>query len=779
MPKDFSPRAMGMLSPGKISYQEVKEHNTAGDCWMIICGKVYDLTDFAKEHPGGEGVITEQAGFNATDSFLHAHPESIMTLTLGVKGLEKCFKGEVDMVTVPDTAIKKAAQAGPAPELSADEIPPLGAVLNLHDFEAVAQKKMILTGKKQAWDYYSSGADDELTYNENVNVFQRIWLKPRIMVDVKDVETRQTMLGFNSDFPVYLSAVAMCGMGHEDGECAWMRAAGMANVPFMIPNLSSKSFSDIANSAKEGHKSWFQIYVNPDKNVVLSQLKDLKTHDIKALCITVDSAVPGKRERDLRNKIAMTLGQQSQQKSAATDAKPRKAGNYANRDPSLNWEDLTWFKNNTDIPIVLKGVQCGDDAVEAAERGCKAIILSNHGGRNLDTSRSGIEILPEVMAALRERGLADKIEVYIDGGIRRGTDIVKALCLGATGVGLGKPAVYSMSAYGDDGIAKMLAVLKEEFIKAMQLIGARSIKDLRPTMIDIESLRRHTDVAPIPASPFASKASQKNVRSPALPETKTREEIASEIAKLQSQLNSMGGTTSSFNYPLFFQQLLSFLKKKTKAPNTTSAMLHRSAVFLILYLFCHTVTNCSVYFGKDKSNFIYHNIRKSPIHFITEKIILAAFLIHGAAAMYLSKSKMRFFLNNPSSGKLLYSGIFITFFLFAHYYHFAWNDAIVTKDGIRDVYSAQLQLFQDPAQVALYITAFCAILIHLKHGWPKTVLKMDLSEQKRKVLTATGGQLFLPLAVAMSVSILFLAYQSIVVLSDTTRVKVNLFSSFL
>eukprot|EP01060_Flectonema_neradi_P000232 TRINITY_DN1015_c3_g1_i1.p1 TRINITY_DN1015_c3_g1~~TRINITY_DN1015_c3_g1_i1.p1 ORF type:complete len:795 (+),score=157.24 TRINITY_DN1015_c3_g1_i1:52-2385(+) len=764
---DSSPRALGVLSPGKISYQEVKEHNKAGDCWMIICGKVYDLTDFAKEHPGGEGVVTEQAGLNATDAFLHAHPESIMTLTLGVEGLAKCYKGDVDMATVPDSAVKKpSSQSAPAKELSADEIPPIEAVLNLHDFEAIAQKKMHLTGKKQAWDYYSSGADDELTYNENVNVFQRIWLKPRVMVNVKDVQTKQTMLGFDSDFPVYLSAVAMCGMGHEDGECAWMRAAASAKVPFMIPNLSSKSFADITGASAEGQKSWFQIYVNPDKNVVKAQLEDLKKKDIKALCITVDSAVPGKRERDLRNKIAMTLGQQAQQQSAAKDAKPRKAGNYANRDPSLNWEDLEWFKENTDIPLVLKGVQCADDAVEAANRGCKGIILSNHGGRNLDTSRSGIEILPEVMSALREAGIPKTFEVYIDGGIRRGTDIVKALCLGATGVGLGKPAVYSMSAYGDEGVAKMLSVLKDEFIKAMQLIGAASISDLRPTMIDIDSLKRHTDVAPIPASPYAGVPNLKNVRSPGVPEPKTREQLASEIAKLQSQLDSMGGTSKTIDFPLFLKSLFSFaMPTACAAPNNVSAVLHRSAVLLILYVLVHTIANCGVFLGADTSNLIRHHIRNSPVHFITEKIILGGFLIHAAAAIYLSRAKLTFIMNNPrTGGKLFFSGGLITVFTLAHVYQFSWNDEIRTYNvgglEVRDVYLANLQLFQDPVQVAFYIASFVALMVHLKHGWPKTVLKMSLSDQKRKVLTATGSKVFFPLIAAMVASILFLAFQA-------------------
>ena len=437
----------------KISYDEVKKHNTPDDLWVVIAGKVYDLTDFAAEHPGGEGVVLEQAGYDCTEQFLHAHPESIMTLTLGKDGLVKCLKGEVDYTTVPASAKKGGSTArAPSVEPVAPEdgpvVPPIQAVLNVRDFEAIAERKMAATGKKQAWGYYSSGADDELTYQENVTAFHRIWLKPRVMVNVKEVETKTTILGSSTDFPVYLSAVAMCGMGHEDGEVAWMRAAAEAEVPFMIPNLSSKPFGEIVAAKTASQDAWFQIYVNPDKSVVADQLKQLEAAGVKNLCITVDSAVPGKRERDLRNKIAMQLGQEQQQAAAAKGTKARKAGNYANRDPALNWEDLAWFKEHTTIPLVLKGIQTAEDAVLAAESGVvRGIILSNHGGRNLDTARSGIEVLPEVMAALKAKNLQDKIEVYVDGGIRRGTDILKALALGAKGVGLGKAAVYSMYAF--------------------------------------------------------------------------------------------------------------------------------------------------------------------------------------------------------------------------------------------------------------------------------------------------------------------------------------------
>jgi L-lactate dehydrogenase (cytochrome) len=192
-------------------------------------------------------------------------------------------------------------------------------------------------------------------------------------------------------------------------------------------------------------------------------------------------------------------------------------GGAANRDPALNWDDIKWFQKQTKIPIVIKGVQTGEDAVLAAKAGAAAIILSNHGGRNCDTSRSGIEVLPEAVAALKDEGLRQKVEVWVDGGVRRGTDVLKAVALGADAVGLGKPAVFAMSAFGEEGIVKMLSILEEELVMAMRLAGTPTLADLNPRLVDAASLNRHTDCAPIPPSPYAYKAPEKNVRSPDFP----------------------------------------------------------------------------------------------------------------------------------------------------------------------------------------------------------------------------------------------------------------------
>ena len=615
-----------------LTYEEISKHNTETDCWIVINGNAYDVTDFLDDHPGGSAVVLEAAGMDSTTPFLDAHPEDIMKLTLGPAGLAKAFVGQVDMSTMPLHTPRKsdaiASEHAADDGLEDDVVPPLDAILNLHDMEAVAQRVMVAKGKKHAWDYYSSGADDELTYNDNVNAFQRIWLKPRILVNVATVDTSCSILGHACKLPIYLSAVAMCGMGHEEGEISWVRAAERAGVLFMVPNLSSKSFEDILAARGPGQVVLLQIYVNPDRNVVLEQIRACEKHGVKALCITVDSAVAGKRERDLRNKIALQLGRAKQQDAAAKGTQARKAGSYANRDPALDWTDVAWFRKQTSIPIVIKGVQTADDAVLAAKAGAAGVVLSNHGGRNCDTSRSGIEILPEVIEALKEEGLRDKLEVWVDGGVRRGTDVLKAICMGADAVGLGKPAVFSMSAYGEDGIVKMLDTLKDELEKCMRLCGTPTLKDLNPRLVDARSVGQHTDVAPIPSSPYAYVPPVKSVRSPAFPTIpQEREKIQAEITKLTEALQkldraegSASQVSAAYSARIFVKLLKVMLISVLSSVFATSysGSLHRSALFLLVFLVVHMGGNLTALFGRDAYNSYGHHINSMPFIRIVE-----------------------------------------------------------------------------------------------------------------------------------------------------------------
>lgn len=326
---------------------------------------------------------------------------------------------------------------------------------------------------------------------ENHSAFHRIWFRPRVLVDVKQVDFSTTMLGTPCSIPFYVTATALGKLGHVEGEVVLTRSAHKHKVIQMIPTLASCAFDEIVDAAQPGQTQWLQLYVNMDRAITKRIVEHAEKRGCKGLFITVDAPQLGRREKDMRMKF--TDEGSNVQNGQATDNSQGAARAISSFiDPSLSWEDIPWFRSITKMPIVLKGVQRVEDVVKAAEVGVQGVVLSNHGGRQLEFARSGIEILAETMPVLRQLGLDDKIEVYIDGGIRRATDILKALCLGAKGVGIGRPFLYAMSAYGQDGVDRAMQLLKDEMEMGMRLIGARSIAELNPSMVDARSLFSHS-----------------------------------------------------------------------------------------------------------------------------------------------------------------------------------------------------------------------------------------------------------------------------------------------
>lgn len=251
------------------------------------------------------------------------------------------------------------------------------------------------------------------------------------------------MLGTKVSIPIYITATALGKLGHPDGEKNLTWAAAQHDVIQMIPTLASYSFDDIRGAAVDKQTQWMQLYVNKDRAITEKIVKKAEKAGIKGLFITVDAPQLGRREKDMRMKFADT-GSNVQQGDGSVDKSQGAARAISSFiDPGLSWKDIPWFKSITKMPLILKGVQCWEDAVMAAEAGCQGVVLSNHGGRQLDFARSGIEILVEVMDELNKRGLnTPKFEVYIDGGVRRAGDVLKAICLGAKGVGIGRPFLY-------------------------------------------------------------------------------------------------------------------------------------------------------------------------------------------------------------------------------------------------------------------------------------------------------------------------------------------------
>jgi L-lactate dehydrogenase (cytochrome) len=332
---------------------------------------------------------------------------------------------------------------------------------------------------------------------ENHSAFHKIWFRPRILVDVEKVDFTTTMLGTKVDIPFYVTATALGKLGHPEGEVILTRAAKKHNVVQMIPTLASCSFDEIMDAAEGDQVQWMQLYVNKDREITKRVVQHAEKRGCKGLFITVDAPQLGRREKDMRSKFT-DVGSNIQSTSGhATDNSQGAARAISSFiDPSLSWKDIPWFQSITKMPIILKGVQRVEDVIRAIETGVQGVVLSNHGGRQLDFARSGIEVLAEVMPVLRERGWEDRIEIYIDGGVRRATDIIKALCLGAKGVGIGRPFLFAMSAYGLPGVDRAMQLLKDEMEMNMRLIGCSSVDQLNPTLVDTRGLSMHTCSVP-------------------------------------------------------------------------------------------------------------------------------------------------------------------------------------------------------------------------------------------------------------------------------------------
>lgn len=265
--------------------------------------------------------------------------------------------------------------------------------------------------------------------------------------------------------PLYITACALGKLYHPDGEATLTRGAKASGIAQMVPTLGSCSMKDIAKVAKKlaaDSKAplqpiWWQLYVNRDRELTKKIVQTAEELGYQALFITVDAPQLGRRERDMRNKAPTTADVQKEQKEKITKSEGTARAISSFIDSSLNWDDLPWFRSLTRLPIFLKGVQCGADAVRAAKCGyINGIVVSNHGGRQVDYARSGVECLLEITQALKAEGLQGKLVIFVDGGVRRGTDIFKCLALGASMVGVGRPALMSMAAYGVDGVNRMV-----------------------------------------------------------------------------------------------------------------------------------------------------------------------------------------------------------------------------------------------------------------------------------------------------------------------------------
>jgi len=370
-------------------------------------------------------------------------------------------------------------------------VPPLDEFLNVFDFESIAIGHQL---NKGGLAYISTGAGDEITLRENYLAFHRIWLRPRICVNVFEIDTSTTLLGYKTDIPIMIAPTALAKLACDEGEIAYAKAAYEYRVIQVVPTLSSCTHNDIFNAKKSDQIMFYQLYVNPNREKTKRIVEYVTKRGAKALFITVDAPQLGRREKDIRLKIAAGTANVIRKKVKKMN---KGTSNYLSSfiDPSLCWKDVDEISNWSDLPIVIKGIQTWEDAILAAEYGANAIVVSNHGGRQLDFGRSGIEILPEVMSSLKKHNIV-KMEVYVDGGIKRGVDVFKSLALGANGVLIGRPIIYSAACHGQKGIEHLFNILKNELSHTMMLCGATNLKKISKNMVDAKNLNNH--YVPVP-----------------------------------------------------------------------------------------------------------------------------------------------------------------------------------------------------------------------------------------------------------------------------------------
>jgi L-lactate dehydrogenase (cytochrome) len=491
-----------------FTYDEVKQHNTTDSTWVVLYGNVWDVTKFLPEHPGGSKIILQLAGTDATEEYDPIHPPGTLEGSLPAEAK----LGKIDESTLPKEEKAPAQESGSvSPQVQQQVVQrewdpdTVDECLNIDDLEHLATK----TINKKAWAYYYSAGDDLYSKSYNGNVYNKILLRPRIFVDCTRCDTSTTLLGNKVNLPIYIAPAAMARLGNPAGEAGMAAAAAKFGAMQLISANASQTPEQIVANAPPGQVFGWQLYVQQDRaksEAMLARVNAIP--QIKFICLTLDAPVPGKREHDERSKnVAANLpvrssiqsGSASETSPAPDSASARSESAqggvgkalFAGTAPDLTWRStLPWLAKHTSLPIVLKGLQTHEDAYLASHYSqyIKGIILSNHGGRALDTAPPALHTLLEIRKFCPE--VLTKLEVWVDGGIKRGTDVVKALALGAKGVGLGRAPLFALGAGGQAGVERMFEILKAETETAMRLLGCERIEELSPRHVNTRALER-------------------------------------------------------------------------------------------------------------------------------------------------------------------------------------------------------------------------------------------------------------------------------------------------
>ena len=371
---------------------------------------------------------------------------------------------------------KTATRETPVPDVPVAEASS-DVRLSVEDFEAVARSKL----PRMVYDYYAGAAGDEWTLAENRRAFARWALRPRVLNDVSNVSLETAVLGTPLAFPIALAPTAFQRLAHREGELATARAAASLGTLMVLSTISTTPMEDVART---GVTRWFQLYVMKDHAITESLLERAVDCGYRAVVLTVDTPWLGRRLRDERNGFSLPPGigmaNLRNVRMPRGDSSGSKLASFfaTDHDAALSWKDLEWLRSKVTVPLLLKGIVTAEDARMACDHGIDGIVVSNHGGRQLDGCIATLDALPEVVDAVEGR-----CEVLVDGGVRRGSDVLKALALGARAVLVGRPYLWGLAADGEAGVRRILEMLRDELSLAMSLSGQASVSDIDRSLV--------------------------------------------------------------------------------------------------------------------------------------------------------------------------------------------------------------------------------------------------------------------------------------------------------
>ncbi|KAI2616820.1 hypothetical protein GGR54DRAFT_223360 [Hypoxylon sp. NC1633] len=507
-----------------LNATELAKHNTTSSCWIVIHGKVYDVTPYLDQHPGGAAILIKQGGRDATSEFRTVHSQDVLDYL--PKG---SYLGTLDATAASSLATLPPNTPSPTPAPSASPAagpPHIAHCITASDFESAAQATL----SANALSYVSSSANAGLSLRANLDSWSRISFRPRVLRDARRASPRTAILGCAAAFPFYASPMGQLGRSHAGAEAEFVRGLARRGAHGLVSTESSVPLEEIAaafygelrmmrgqvgaeaeaaagdrgkeDKDKDGDGDGdgesevddfppahlhFQLYVNTERSITVARIKRAKAAGFRSLWITVDTPVLGKRTGDRRLQAAEALEMGLEREAEQAGFGRRSHAPASLLAPSLSWADLAWIKEAWgDGPVVLKGIQCAEDARLALEHGCAGILLSNHGGRQAHTAPDALTTLLEIRTYAPD--LLGQLEIYVDGGLRDGADVLKAVCLGATAVGVGRPFFYAFGAYGARGVERCVDILVEELVLGMRLLGIRSLDEARPDRVNASRL---------------------------------------------------------------------------------------------------------------------------------------------------------------------------------------------------------------------------------------------------------------------------------------------------